>query len=434
MTVTWRIFIPRQLAGLFRSLLAAAGLLFFAGQACCQEALRMSLAGNVAAESRRQAASSIGYYNLLSGPVAWRFTTSLAMDYDDNVNLQSQNHEGDLIIRPNLNTQIHWPVTLKNSLDASLGVGYSFYVRRSDLDQLYINPGSGLSFDIYLGNCVINLHDRVSVTQSAYQNPTANGSKSFAQLDNSAGVSATWDMNKLVAQFGYDHGTDTSIGSGRQVPDTASDNWFANAGLHLLPQLTTGVEGGLGLISYSQSQSAPIQPDALQWNAGVFAQSQISQYISGQLDAGYTVYTPSATAAFPNTASSSGLYFQFSLTHQLNQFISYSLSAGRSTESSVFGQPYTLYFVRLQPEWKLFKKYTLSTPVFWQKGSQLATQLYGRGGSSDYTQYGAGFNIGRALTRKLTSSLEYQYIRENSTQSGPTYTVNIVSLNLSYQF
>jgi hypothetical protein len=419
---------------LFPSLLAAASLLFFAGQAHCQEALRMSLAGNVAAESRRQAASSIGYYNLLLGPVAWRFSTSLAMDYEDNINLQSQNKEGDLIIRPNLNAQMHWPVTLQNSLDASLGVGYSFYVRRSDLDQFYMTPGSGLSFDIYAGNCVINLHDRVSVTQSAYQNPTANGSKSFAQLDNSAGVSATWDMNKLVAQFGYDHATDTSIGSVRQVPDTASDNWFANAGLHLLPQLTAGVEGGLGLISYSQTQSAPTQPDALQWNAGVFAQFQISQYISGKLDAGYTVYTPSATAAFPNPGSSSGIYFQFSLTHQLNQFISYSLSAGRSTESSVFGQPYTLYFARLQPDWKVFKKYSLSTPLFWQKGNQLASQLYGTGGSSDYTQYGAGFNIGRALTRKLTASLAYQYVRENSTQSGPTYTVNIVSLNLSYQF
>ena len=394
----------------------------------------MSLAGNVAAESRRQAASSIGYYNLLSGPVAWRFSTSLAMDYEDNVNLQSQNKEGDLIIRPNLNTQMHWPITQKNSLDTSLGVGYSFYVRRSDMDQFYVTPGSGLSFDIYAGNCVINLHDRVSVTQSAYQNPTVTGSQSFAQLDNSAGVSTTWDMNKLVAQLGYDHATDTSIGSSRQVADTASDNWFANAGLHLLPQLTAGLEGGLGLISYSQSQSAQTQPDALQWNAGAFCQAQISQHISGQLDAGYTVYTPSATAAFPNIASSSGFYFQFSLTHQINQFISYSLSAGRSTESSVFGQPYTLSFARLQPDWKLFKKYTLSTPLFWQKGSQLANQIYNQGGSGNYTQFGAGLNIGRALTQKLSSSLAYQYIRENSTQSGPTYTANIVSLNLSYQF
>ena len=132
--------------------------------------------------------------------------------------------------------------------------------------------------------------------------------------------------------------------------------------------------------------------------------------------------------------AASGIYFQISIAHRLNQFISYSLSAGRSTESSIFGQPYNLYFARLQPDWKLFEKYSLSTPVFWQKGNQLASQLYGSGGSSNYTQYGAGFNIGRALTQKLTASLAYQYVRENSTQSGADLPVNIVSLNLSYQF
>ena len=71
--------------------MAAACLLFFAGRAHSQEALRMSLAGDQAAESQRQAENTIGYYNLLWGPVAWRFSSGLGLDYDDNVNLQSQN-------------------------------------------------------------------------------------------------------------------------------------------------------------------------------------------------------------------------------------------------------------------------------------------------------------------------------------------------------
>ena len=102
----------------------------------------MSLAGDVAAESQRQAANTIGYYNLLWGPVAWRFSSGLGLDYDDNVNLQSQNRQGDFIFRPNLTTEIHWPVTQKNSLDVSLGVGYSLYATHSELNQIYMNPGS----------------------------------------------------------------------------------------------------------------------------------------------------------------------------------------------------------------------------------------------------------------------------------------------------
>jgi hypothetical protein len=202
--------------------------------------------------------------------------------------------------------------------------------------------------------------------------------------------------------------------------------------VHFLPQITAGIEGGVGLISFSQGQSTATQPDAMQWNAGVFCQAQISEYISGRLDAGYTVYSPANTGAFTNLSNASSLYFQFSVSHQVNRFINYSLSAGRSTDSSFYGQPYDFYFVRLQPNWNFFRKYQLSTPFWWQKG----TQLYALGGAAaaDYDQFGAGINIGRAITQNLSGTLAYQFIRESSGQSSLNYTVNIVSLNFSYRF
>ena len=393
----------------------------------------MSLAGDLAAESQRQAESTIGYYNLLWGPVAWRFSSGLGLDYDDNINLQSQNREGDFIFRPNLNTQMHWPVTQKNSLDVSLGAGYSLYATHSELNQFYVNPGSGLSFNIYAGDCVINLHDRISITENAYQNPTAGGNGNYAQLENTAGVSTLWDLNKLVAQLGYDHVNDVSLGSSQQVPDTTSENWFLNAGVHFLPANHRG-RGRRGWADQLQPRASPRphQPDATQWNAGVFCKAQISEYISGQIDAGYTVYTPSATGAFTNLSSAANLYFQFSVSHRVNRFLNYTLSAGRSTESSFYGQPYDYYFARLQPNWNIFRKYQLSTPFWWQKG----TQLYAPGGRRRRitTRYGAGINIGRAITQKLSGSLGYQFVRESSSQSSLNYTVNIVSLNFSYQF
>lgn len=392
----------------------------------------MSLAGDQAAESQRQATSSIGYYNLLWGPVAWRFSSGMESDYNDNVNLQSQHQEGDFIFRPNLNTQMHWPVTQKNSLDVSLGAGYSLYATHSELNQFYLNPGTGLSFNIYAGDCAINLHDRISITENSYQNPTAGNNGNYAQLENAAGTSLVWDLNKVVTQLGYDHLNDISLGSSQQVPDATSDNWFLNAGVRLHPEITAGVEGGVGLDSYGQSQSAPPQPDATQWNAGVFCKAQISEYISGRLDAGYTVYSPANTSAFTNLSSSANMYFQLSISHQVNKFLNYSLSAGRSTESSLFGQPYDYYFVRLQPSWNIFKNYQLSTPLFWENGTQLYVQ--GSALAENYNQYGAAINIGRAITQKLSGSLGYQFVREISAQSSLNYTVNIVSLSFTYQF
>ena len=413
------------------SLTIGLGLLVSVQQKVCgQEALSLSLAGEEAAQANKNATASLGYYNLLMGPAALRLASGLGVQYDDNIHLQNTDPQGDFIFRPNVNTQIHWPVTENNSLDVSVGAGYSAYVRNPDLDQFFVNPGSGLSFNIFVGDCEINLHDRVSITQNAYQNPTAGGNGNYAQLENTAGVNTTWDLNKLIAQLGYDHANDISLGSGQQVPDNSSENWFASVGAHVLPEVTVGVEGGVGLMSYDRSQSTSTQPDATQWNAGVFCQAQISEHISGRLDVGYTIYAPSATGAFTNLNSTADYYFQFSLSHQVNQLFNYSLSGGRSTDSSAFGQPFDYYFARVQTGWNIFKNYQLSTPVWWEKGSQ----LYSLGGTTDYDQYGAGINVGRAITKKLSGNLAYQLIRESSDRATLNYTVNIVSLNFSYQF
>jgi hypothetical protein len=128
--------------------------------------------------------------------------------------------------------------------------------------------------------------------------------------------------------------------------------------------------------------------------------------------------------------STADYYFQFSLSHQVNQFFNYSLSGGRSTDSSAFGQPFDYYFARVQTSWNIFKSYQLSTPVWWERGSQ----LYSLGGTTDYVQYGAGINVGRTITKKLSGNLAYQLIRESSSRSSLNYTANIVSLNFSYQF
>lgn len=432
--VTKRTSISWQQGGWVQSLAAAAGLLLFAGQARSQEALRMSLAGDLAAETQRQAANSLGYYNLHLGPTAWQFSSGLGLEYDDNIRLQSENQQGDFILRPDLNTQMHWPVTQWNSLDVSVGAGYSAYVTHSDLNQFYMSPGSGLSFNIYVGDCVINLHDWISITEYSYQNPSTSNNGSSSRLENAAGTSALWDLNYVVTQLGYDHVNDISLGSSQQEPDAASDNWFMNAGVRVLPELMVGVESGVGLISYDQGQSAPQQPDATQWNAGAFGKWQVSEHINARLDAGWTDYSPAATSGFTNLSSSANMYFQLLITHQVNQFFDYILSASRITESTFYGQPYDTYTVRLQPNWRIFRKYTLSTPFWWEKGDQLASNVYGLAGANNYDQYGAGITIGREITKKLSGTLGYQFVKETSSESSLNYTVNIVSLNFSYRF
>ena len=153
----------------FLVLLAGFAFLLAVERGSGQEALRLSMAGDLAAESQHKAQSSLGYYNLLAGPTAWRFSSSLGMEFNDNVRLET-NGVSDLIARPSVSAQMHWPLTPKNSLDFSLSAGYSAYFQNQDLSRFFINPGSGFSFDVFVKDCKINLHDRITITQNAYEN------------------------------------------------------------------------------------------------------------------------------------------------------------------------------------------------------------------------------------------------------------------------
>jgi len=406
------------LAALILSLTAVCGH--------AQEALRQSLAGESAAEANKQAQTTLGYYNLLLGPTTWQFNAGLGVEYNDNVHLSSDDAKGDVIFRPNLNTGMHWPITEQNSLDINLGIGYSAYLLNPDLSQFYINPGSGISFDVYVGDFVINLHDRISITEDAYQNPTAGGSGN-TELENTIGFNTTWDMNKAVMTLGYDHVNYASLGSGSSSrPDGMSENFFFTAGARLRPEIVTGVEAGGSIVNYDQTTTT--SPGAAQWNTGVFGQMQISEYLSARVSGGYTMYMPDAVAGNENIRDQGDFYFQVLLAHNVNKFLDYTLTAGRSIDFQYYGQPYDRYFVRLNPTWKFIRKFSLATPLWWERGTEVYVN------AASYDQYGIGVTVGRQLTEKLSGQVYYRFVKETSELASWNYINNIVGLSLSYRF
>src|SRR4051812_44528943 len=61
-------------------------LLVGAGIVRAQDAIRPSLAGEAAAEARRQQIDKIPY-NLQVGPIKFRFSATMGIEYNDNINL-----------------------------------------------------------------------------------------------------------------------------------------------------------------------------------------------------------------------------------------------------------------------------------------------------------------------------------------------------------
>ncbi len=385
-----------------------------------QEARRMSLASADAAEARRRAAATMGYYNLKIGPTAWRFGTGLGLEYNDNVLLTEQNQLDDFILHPQLNAQMLWPITDKNAINLTLGAGYSAYVLHPELDRIYLAPGSELSFDLYAGDFWINLHDRFSITENSYQDPTVTGVGNYSRLENALGIAATWELNKLVFRSGYDHVNYIALSGNNGQPDGESELLSCSAGYDLKPQMITGIELGGGLIHYTGTNAFFI--DAKQWNVGVFFQTPISEYLRFRGSAGYTDYAPE------KSPDSTGVYAQIDIQHRVNQFVDYSLTGGRSISFAFYGGSVDLTYARLLANWKIVRKVTIGYSVNYDHGSQIGS------GGETFDRYGAGITLSRNLGSKLSATLGGQFYWRTSNLPDREYANNIISLNFNYTF
>jgi hypothetical protein len=423
--------LPWSPARFGRALLIAMATFLATAPSEAQESLRLSLAGAQAARARREAAETPGFYNVKLGPTAWNFGAEFGLEANDNIRLESENQMGDLIIHPGLNTRMILPVSQVNSLNLAFGAGYSAYVEHPEFSRFYITPGSEITFDAYVADFWFNFHDRFSMTEDNYQDPTVVGSADYSMLQNVAGLTVTWDLNKVVAQVGYDHVNYGSLYATDQnqagQPDGMSEVFSVSAGYRITSAITAGLELGGSLLSYSQQNTNQFFSDATEWSAGGFVQAQISQYLSGRANVGYTIYTPEETV---NGISGdfSGLYADLELTHRLNKYVDYTLSAGRTINFAFYGGNVDLYFVRWQAHWHFLHKIDLGTAFDYEHGTQLGV------GGETFDRYGPVFSVGRAITPKLSASLNYQYFWRSSNVPGRDYAANIVTLNGTYRF
>ena len=408
-------------------------LLFFLGEvALGQESLRMSLASAESAAARRRAASTVGYYNLQLGPTAWSFAGALGIQANDNIQLVESNPKSDVIISPEINARMVWPVSQVNSLNLALGVGYSAYVINHAFSRFYVTPGSELSFDLYAGDFWINFHDRFSILQNTYQDPTVVGSADYSRLENALGVGATWDLNKALVKAGYDHINYVSLYGAPQTtgttPDGSSEVFTASGGLALRPGTLSGLELGASLIHYNTTSTSQFYTDATQWNAGGFFDSQVSDYVRSRISLGYTVFLPQATGGQTEATDYSGLYAQIILNHRLNQYVDYSLAGGRNITFAFYGGTVDMYYARLDTNLKLVRKIGIRPSFEYEHGTQLT--FY----SETFNRFGPAIALDRLITSKLTASLSYQYFWRGSDDPGRSYTVNLLTARAVYKF
>jgi len=433
-------------------------LLSASSMGLAQDAIRPSLAGEAAAEARRQSIDNLPY-NLQLGPMKFRFSATLGFEYNDNINLSEDGSavfpsplgpvlvttekQSDFIIRPQFNVNALWPITQLNTFKLDLGVGYAFYMDHSENDTngLLLSPGSQLAFDIFVGDFRINIHDRFSLEQDPIGELSLSNVADYGRFQNTAGVSVLWDLNAAVATLGYDHYNFISTTDRFEYLDRSAE--MLNGSIAFTPNSTmsVGVEGAMVWTNYDQN----VLNDSDSYSVGLFLETQVTANVKFRVAGGYQNIDFDNVGLVNDAHDLDDYYANALLSHRVNSVLTHSLSAGHETQLGINSNYIQLNYVRHTANWNILYHTLLSTELFYEdaedSGGLGPVIVPGPGlplvnpfAAEDMTRYGGAITLGYQLTQHVTLGLRYQYIQKNSDLLLRDYSQNRVSIDGTYSF
>lgn len=394
---------------------------------------RESLAGQGAAQALEKSIESEPY-DLRWGPVRASLGASLGVNYTDNV-FYSQTPTDDIMIEPDMTLGALWQISKLNTLQLSLGLSYQEYLKNSVLnaDAPFINPDSALSFNLFVGDFRIRLHENFSYQESLFIN-SFNGNEQFYnfnnvgifdRFDNKAGFDLTWDLNKTVITAGYDHENFISPTGGFEYLDRQSEWFTGSAGYYLGDHLQTGLEGRISLHHYDQETTLN---DHWRGRVGPFVEATWWEGVKVRAGAGYDLARYDAAA---QGNSDYDTYYAYARISQKTRFFTHSLEAGRENLLGENANNMRTDYVR----------YSISSPVIAHVdlGANISAnwaEEYGgpSGFDEKFTFYDAGFQVGWQFRKHWRWELGYEFELKESDLAFRDFHRNRVTTDVGWNF
>jgi hypothetical protein len=404
-----------------------AGLLLLSARLASAQDVSQDSLDNKTLEMPRQRPEDSQPYTVKTGDFRLLITPSVGLDWNDQVNLSQKNAESDFILKPMVVFNATHPIAQRNLLQLHVGVGYDQYLEHDQYSGLRLQSGSELAFNMWVKDLTINLHDRFQYTQDSAGKSDIAGSGRYGGLDNSAGISTTWDLQDVTLNAGYDHQNFVSSSSDFESANRASEILTARAGFKFNPGLIAGVEDTTSFTTYSQQSLN----NSVSYSPGVYADWRPGTYFQVQPRVGYTFYNFEQTSRLIQAHDQNSWYAGVTVTHELTDFMSYSVSAGHELRLGIQADAVEDWYLRPNINWKIFKYFDVNTFVTYEHGTQGEAQQVG-GLSETYDWIGGGLGVNFALTKKIQMGMNYRITVRSSDAGSRDYTQNLVGLQLTY--
>ena len=395
-----------------------------------------------------------GSYTLKLGQVKFRVGLGVQQEYNDNVTLsKGAEQESDFITTPSVSLNTFWPFSKLNTLDFTLGLAYSKYWQHPELDtqSILISPNSMLDFNVYVGDIRINFYEKLSIQEDPIGQPQLSGASKFRRLENTLGIKADWDLNRIVPGAGYQRYTFMALDKGSVTTDNGqtfagldhdTDSLFGQVGYKINPKMLSGIRCDYSETTYKGTQQNGSTSKAV----AVFLDGELTHHISAALSGGYQMQEFATGGTINDNSNFNSYIFKMSVKHELNRIFSHNLNLSRYAMAGIGTNSSEIQQVNYSFDWDLIKDVQLRGSALFQmvknsgsgsdsdSGSGLDSGSGSGPDSNSSNRYGLSISAYHKLFRSWDLGLGYDFLLKDSNISENNYLQNRVYLNLTYNF
>ena len=379
--------------------------------------------------------------NVRLGPIDVRVGTSSFTEYNDNI-LRSGNEKiSDVIIGQTLDLRARWQLSERSSIDFQVGAGIERYLQNSDRAptsqngyDIYITPDSSLSYDIFLGDMVLNIHDRFSSDNRSRDNFTLDDVQVVDSYTNAAGAALFIPINSRVdASVGYDYVINRALDDLDDVTSSNSHQFFADVGYSPEGAWRFGLQASGASTDYLDSARG----DARTKNTGAYIELPLTRFTTVRASGGYQSIQISGTEG--SAGDYTGTYGRIAIANQLNRFITQDLSFGRQGDLGSFSDIRITRSARYGLNYRGKDGDELHVSVSYEKEDdrgESASRSRNLDNSlpilEDRSDFATNFYYRRPLSRNLRVGLGGGYARSTTGLAGRSFTRWSGSAELQY--
>lgn len=373
------------------------------------------------------------------GPVQLTLGTYAGLELNDNVNSSRLDPQSDLLLRGGVTTGLAWPATTQSDLRFGSSFGYVHYLKNSQYDHLEVGPNSALSWAIGFDDGTITFFDQFSYSQQVLAESAIAGLATFPRFNNTAGTRVDWLPGRWALEMGYSHNDSFSDSSQFQYLNSSSEYFFARGGWRFAETTQAGLEASSSFTSYQLAS----QPGNYSVSFGPYADWQITQSLHASLRGGPVIYVFDSQPTSSQGKTLDAYYLGFDVSQRLTDFLSHHLSIQRDVrqglnQGSSYIQELTAnYSVSLS----LTQRISVGAGLTYEQGTQpFETAINTPFGTflfltvEDYDRYGGTLSASWQATEKLAATLAFNHWLRDSNIKANGYTVNSLSLNLTFTF